>query len=412
MKRLHSLANLLFFGLCMFSVCVLVWNGTSFGDEGGNPYYTIYIQADKTSPLVGVFTVRTGPDHPATIKYGSAQNVLCGNGDPDTSYTTIRSYSSMTEYIQHVEQFHMATPGYALKSLGSFCDAVKPLTDSQNSVVGFQTTYTLPGPGGSPSSPDSLTIIQVVKANGTTYLNSSVEVTTTVINNGTGDVEIGIRYLWDLQVGNDDGPTVQAVLADGTPDGDVLTTGEQITPPMKVMYRIVDNDMNPDPPPLSKPPLYYVFGTDYGPDWVRPTPTPPDRLVYACFPVSFYLAFQYVITPLQNIATYCPCWADCPSSSCGCCYPYYCRGEEGGDSTVLYYFGDTQPIVVKPGVQNQLQVSESLFLSTNEEPPIPPRPSAVPALTPLTIVIFFFLLTGIGVMLMNRGKNRFRLFHK
>lgn len=52
--------------------------------------------------------------------------------------------------------------------------------------------------------PDALTIVQDVNVHGTTFETSTVEVTTTITNNAGAPVALGLRYLWDTQIGIDD----------------------------------------------------------------------------------------------------------------------------------------------------------------------------------------------------------------
>src|SRR5262245_48965329 len=151
--------------------------------QAGNSIYRIY--GDAT----GRYTITTGPNHPA----GGGLNVLFGDGKPGTSFNTIRSYTTNTDYTQS-----------ATASSSNSISLAQFATVTANGTIGIRTTYQLPGP---PATPDALTIIQELNVNGTTFDDSAIELTTTVINNGASMVEIGIRYLWDYEIGNDDGPT-------------------------------------------------------------------------------------------------------------------------------------------------------------------------------------------------------------
>ena len=57
-----------------------------------------------------------------------------------------------------------------------------------------RTTYTLAGP---PQTPDKLTIVQDVNTHGTTFQTSTVEVTTTITNNGSSSGVHRAALLWD-----------------------------------------------------------------------------------------------------------------------------------------------------------------------------------------------------------------------
>lgn len=382
-------------------VCGLPGSGISCGTNG---IYKVYV-IDGTGVWAGQYTVATGESHPA----GPDLSVLSGGdgGLPWTSYLTVRVYNPGfqppcpkppcvgVEYIQDSDnlQDHLPDDGYSLESLGQYATiqpdgrTVIPIGPA-DAPTGFQTTYELKTPQAS----DNMIIVQVVNVNETTYEDSTVEVTTTVKNTGTTDLKIGIRYRWDLQVGLDDGPTLQP----GNLNEDKfvpivsppLVNEVEYSKPLYVMSRIVDNDVNPNPP------TYYVFATNTGPDWVRPKPTPPALFQYACFYRSYDYAFDLhpPIDPSFCIAL----------NSCGTC-----TLGRGGDSVILYYFGETpaQAIIIKPG--ETYQVSESLCLSpTKEPPPGPHPPTVVPALSSLAMIAFFILLAGIYAVFMGRKRKR------
>jgi hypothetical protein len=66
--------------------------------NAGNSIYQIYV-ADG-APGFGTYTVATGPSHPATIAMGVPQDILYEGaaGDPWSTYLTVRSYTTDTEY--------------------------------------------------------------------------------------------------------------------------------------------------------------------------------------------------------------------------------------------------------------------------------------------------------------------------
>lgn len=292
-------------------MALLVWAAMALPSEAvvtaGNGFYNVHVQETGS---VGLYTITTGPLHPA----GAGLNVLFGSGIPGTSFNTIRSFTTLNDYSQR--QFGAAV---FLGPLG----AVAPL-----GTTGFRTTYTLPGP---PTTPDQLTIVQDVKVNGTTFSNSSVEVTTTLFNNGQNTVALGVRYFWDVQVALDDGPTFQQI----GPSGPVRFTETDFLNPAFLAYRIVDNDVNPAPPTFS------VFGTVSGPNNIVPIPTAPTRLVYAAWSRANSTAFDFVVEPSLSV------------------------GVVGGlnDSVVMYYFGDAAAtaILLPPG--GSRKVSASLLLA-------------------------------------------------
>ncbi|HSU56447.1 MAG TPA: hypothetical protein VLT36_20475, partial [Candidatus Dormibacteraeota bacterium] len=171
---------------------------------------------------------------------------------------------------------------------------------------------------------------------GSTFADSFVELTTRTINNGTQPAAIGVRYLWDYQIGNDDGPEFQPL----TPDGSVLTHEATFSAPSFTDYVMADNDVNPNPPTLR------IVGTVNGPGFISPTPTAPDLLQYACWGNSSGYAFDYLVDSNIDIATV--------NSNCQ-------SGNDTGDCAVLYFFGADAPhaMTIAPGQTNT--VSASLF---------------------------------------------------
>ncbi len=112
-------------------------------------------------------------------------NVLYGDGEPATSFNTIRSYNSNTDYVQQGGKTSV-NPTVLLDPFGT----VTPLD-----TTGFRTTYSLLGLS---NSVDTMTIVQDVKVNGTTFEDSTVEITTTIINNGSNTLSAGRPILSGL----------------------------------------------------------------------------------------------------------------------------------------------------------------------------------------------------------------------
>ncbi|MEI6084604.1 MAG: hypothetical protein WCS70_09915 [Verrucomicrobiota bacterium] len=275
--------------------------------SASNGFYTVFV---STGANAGQYTIATGPQHPS----GAGLNVLFGNGTPGTSYNTIRSFSSGTDYVQRT------TPLGTL--LGPF-GVVTPI-----GTIGYRTTYTLPGP---PVTPDKLVIIQDLKINGSNFSNSTVEITTTILNSNATSTAIGVRYLLDTQVGADDGPTFQAV----SPSGPTRTTETEFNLPTFTAFRIQDNDSNPSVP------LFNVFGTVTGPATVIPNPSHPTLLQYVGWSAAQNNPFNYSTGSGTSVAV------------------------AGGinDSAVLYFFGNSDANALVMPAGGSRKVSASLFLT-------------------------------------------------
>ena len=317
----------------------------------GNAFYIVHVEGSGGD--LGRYTATTGPSHPA----GSGLNVLFGNGSPGTTFNTVRSYTTNTDYVQGTGP----TSSNPVVDLSPFGSTVAIGT------TGVRTTYVLPGGA---TTPDALTIVQDVNVNGTTFANSTVEVTTKVTNNSTaGPVQIGIRYEWDFEIANDDGPTFQAI----NPNGAVLTNETQFLPPAFESYRMEDNN-----PPNA--PTFDVFGTVTGPASVTPTPTAPDLLQYVAWPHAIGTAFDYTVNPTLDIAT--PGGVD--------------------DSAVLYFFGHNSAAAIAVPSGQTRTVSASLFL--RQAAPLAPVTRA-PALNGGALVVLAMLLGGGGVWVLTKKRG-------
>lgn len=259
----------------------------------------------------GLYTIATDSGHPA----GPNQNIFYRALVPPlgtTTYNTIRSYSTSTDYIQYANTTGLGTDlGFSIVAMSSASNTV------QISPTSILTTYTLT----TPLYHDNMTIAQYIAIHGTTFNDSTIEITTSVTNTGTSPLRIGIRYLWDYELDGDDGPTFQSL----NPNGSVLTTEATFAPPTFQSYEMKNNTGTP---------LMTIKGTANGPGTLTPPPTPPDMLQYALWPAARSVVFSYNTTGLN---------AD-------------------GDSAVLYYWGRQQNgIEINP--RGIITVSASLFAS-------------------------------------------------
>jgi hypothetical protein len=297
-RTLTTLRQIAALTACMFTACLALAGSAAADVEpkaplggtvcGGN---TIYIVCVSDISQVGRYTARTGPAHPVPNR-----NFLFAGeiSSPGTSFNSYRSFTSGTTYTQG------AMAGAV--NLDTFAPTTTPI-----GTTGVRTTWNVTGA-------DNLRIEQVVNVNGTTHADSNIEVTTTITNTGTSSRDLGIRYLWDYQIGQDDGPTFR----ERNPDGAVRIHEAEFRPVAFEYYEIADNDFN-DP----TSPLYAVLGTADGPTNVTPAPTDPTQITYGCWPTAFDTAFDYSIVPGRDVATF--------TSPCG--------PLRGGDNTTIYWWG-------------------------------------------------------------------------
>lgn len=286
----RALAAIQTAGNGIYNIHVLDANGTSSGSS-------------TTNDAAGEFTLTTGNAHPL----GPGKNLFYGDGGPGTTWSTIRSYTSHTDYVQ--DNGASAASGFTKVWLGDTAAATKSVVAIAG---GFRTTYTLNGPT---ATPDKLTIVQDVTTAGTTLGDSRVIVKTTVSNNDTtNSVQVGVRYLWDYKVGADDGPTFQQL----NPNGGFQKLETQFAPPAFETYSITDNDQN------ASAPTYSVLGTAAGPTGLSPAPTPPDLLQALCWSSANPKTFDVTPSATKSFADENP--------SCN---------ADGGDTAVTYLWGST-----------------------------------------------------------------------
>src|SRR5690606_28133624 len=143
-----------------------------------------------------MYTASTDVQHPA----GSGLSVLYDgdSGQPATSFNTLRSYTSMTDYVQRESA---SLDGFESRNLSQFTARSKVIEGNA-----IRTRYVLNPTTTGSQAKDALEIIQDIRVTGTNQRDSAVQVTTRVTNMGQDPLKIGVRYLWDFEIGLDDGP--------------------------------------------------------------------------------------------------------------------------------------------------------------------------------------------------------------
>jgi len=248
----------------------------------------------------GSFRAYTDTEHP----YWPNEDIFY-DGTGETTYNTIRSFTSHTDYV--LSEIPSATdPGYNIIFTG-------PASNTALSGSSIQTTITLT----KPEYPDDLTIVQTIALHGTTFLNSTIEITVAVINTGSEPVLVGIRYFLDFDLGGYFGLSFQQK----GPDGDVLNN-ERTFSPVPYQYYQTKN--------TTGSPAMYILGTTLGPSSLTPIPTPPDQLEFADWDHAEDTAFTYNTTA------------------------HHCS-----DGCVLYYWGNRGGIEVPPS--GSISVTALLF---------------------------------------------------
>jgi hypothetical protein len=188
MRRYVALAAAILFVLA-------IGNANADTSDAGNSVFRVIAEDDLGADGVGTFTVLTGPDHPA----GGGHEVLfsgASHADAASSYLTVRSYTTGTDYVQTASA---AASGNLVSGLDSY-STLEPIADR-----GFRTRYELPATG---SAPDELTIVSEVEVTGE-GLGSAVELRTSLTNEGQTPLALGVRYLLDFAPASDDGPALR-----------------------------------------------------------------------------------------------------------------------------------------------------------------------------------------------------------
>lgn len=237
-------------------------------DEGaGNGIYRVHVEGhDGLAP--GTFTVLTGEDNPA----GEGLNVLFGNGVPGTSYMTVRQTDgdgNITDWVQGQLITHADE-----RSLDDYYWYTEDLD------TGFVTHWS------SIWFPD---ISQRVEVVGSTAADSRVEVTTTIALEDAPNDQFQVQYIWDLAVGQDDGPVLQELPGDAafSPYEPVITTERVFEDSTRLA--VADNDGNPVPPNLA---------TEVA------TSSDVESIKYACWPDAIYAEFgEYEVWDAYDVST-------------------------------------------------------------------------------------------------------------
>jgi hypothetical protein len=329
----------------------------------GNDIYKIAIE-DILGEGVGLYTIRTGPRHPITQNMNKKpQDLLAGGahgemGRPGTSYLTIRSYTTQTDYVQ--TEFARADiapktgPKFKLIWLDStFINEqnvvpkskyLREIINGDNTITGYRVIYDLPGLADSRKIPDRLVITQKIEVHGTDINDSWVQVTTIVKNKGQEAVEIGIRYLWDLNIGHDDGPELfeqtfntsfgqREKSIDWVNFGFFMAAGTDTTTGQLYGFN--------------------VYGSGITPTNLLRVPLQPTLIQQVAWLNAFFKPFAYEVNPNRKVTV-----ADDSSFSL-----------PGGDNAVQFFWGDKLDNAIKIMPDDSVQVTQGLFASLTGDRP-------------------------------------------
>lgn len=303
-----------------------------------NRIYKISVE-DTIGKGVGLYTVRTDSSHPISRRFNKPQDLLVGGPklQVGTSYTTVRSYNTNVDYVQsELARSEGDFTAFWLDPIFVKDDAVLPTADFFKPLAngrGYRVIYALPGFS---NARDEMDIIQKIEIHGTDFGDSWVEISTMVRNTGARQLRIGIRYMWDVAVGGDDGPELienvfNTSLGQNEASFDWLNFA---------FFMTRANDFIG----LTSP-GYNIFGSVLTPTNLLRAPFQPTRFQIVSWPRAFFKAFDYEVHPDLNITR------DDPRDPT----------VIGGDVGVQYFWGETRDraLTIEPG--DSIQVTQGIF---------------------------------------------------
>ncbi len=307
------------------AVAFVAGSASADSPAAGNSIFRVVIEDSASADGLGAFSVLTGPGHPS----GAGHSVLfagAGNDDAGSSYLTVRSYTTGTDYVQ-------TTSGVASAHLVSSLNLYGVVASI--GATGYRTTYALPGSG---NAPDALGIVSEIEITGASATDSAVTLQTTVTNNGTVPLALGVRYLLDFANGGDDGPAWRE-------------TGTQ--------PQVIEGARGVKPGVMTLAPT----SPDAAPVPIAVAPSNPSTAIFASWTHAFPFAFDY--TPASRDV----------AGPCGL-----------NDSALLTYAGANQAsaIILAPGESSSVSVTLTIgdgtsFEADDESSCATPVPTPTPA---------------------------------
>ncbi|GEM_PF-5123932 len=292
---------------------------------------------------VGLFTLRTGANHPINDAFNGVKQSLLGggsSGEVGTNYLTVRSYASSTDYV--TSEFTENEPGFKTVWLDevlaqtNHLNAVQAIKNQAGDTTGYEVIYNLPG---QPFTRDQMRLIQRLQVHGATFSDSWVEITAKIKNTGSETLAVGIRYLLDLNVGGDDG----AKVSESALNNSLGKTEAEFRQLNFGYFRAQANDSIPNVPR----PEYQVYGSVITPRNLIQVSHQPTFLQHVSWPLAFLRPFNYQIHPNLTITE------DAPGTDPA--------NRTGGDNAILYFWGETAASAFKLMPGDSIQLTQGFF---------------------------------------------------
>jgi hypothetical protein len=164
------------------------------------------------------------------------------------------------------------------------------------------------------SVPPGLVVTQVIEITGTTVYDTLVRISVKVFNQAEEALTVGVRQEWDIMIDGEDGSYLRPWSGLGAAQS-WLDVEKQWNFPDFQFWETTNNTTEP---------LFSIYGSIYSPADVSPSPTNPDKLIFASWGDCYDYAWTYVPTD-QNIG--------------------------GEDSAVLYYY---EPVELTPNSEREV----------------------------------------------------------
>ncbi len=201
-----------------------------------------------------------------------------------------------------------------------------------------------------PPTADGLLVTQNMTVTGSTPSDSAILMSVKVVNTNAGPQEVGVRYLWDLDVGGYDGAWLQE--HHGMTAGAITGYETSFSPPPQNFTSYAVGGCSQGsvvPPPYICEPSN--FGADSGTFAVSgsissgPGVTTPARFVYGLWRAMSGTTYGYVSNPSNEVGS-------------------YVQSVGGGqDSALLYYFSNQTLAGTGGALSDQADVNNSPSLS-------------------------------------------------
>lgn len=246
---------------------------------------------------LGVYFISTGSEHAI-----SGQAVFYEDW---TTYTTIRVVETLREYVT-TTYTPIPSPNYTVVPLDAYGGSVAK--DGATATVSW-------------SLPEGIVITQVIEVRGTSVYDTLVRISLSILNTAEVSYTVGVRHEWDIMIDGEDGSYLRPWIDRDQPLS-WLENETEWTAPEFQFWETTNNSTDP---------LFSIYGSISSPAGVSPSPTPPDRLVFAAWGDSSDHAYDYVPTD-QNIG--------------------------GEDSALLYYW---DPVEILPNSAREITTYVTTF---------------------------------------------------